>query len=239
MLRELDKQDLLWAVRRLPRPVVALLKKRGPNVFLAGGYLRSIVSGEKINDIDLFAASKEAAEIAALELATEAGLKVYTTANAFSIKMKPFMVQFIHRWPFARPEEAMESFDFTVAQAAIWWGTDAPGGDFRWFGLCSDRFYVDLAAKRLIYTAPQRNEDAGGSLLRVLKFYQRGYRIPLDSLGAVVARLCSGVRQYHEALGEEKAAMLLTGLLHEVDPLIDPDHISHLPATNGTADEEI
>ena len=50
------------------------------------------------------------------------------------------------------------------------------GGEY--VGLCNIRFYPDLAARRLVYTSPLRNEDAGGSILRVLKFYQRGYRIP-------------------------------------------------------------
>ena len=100
--------------------------------------------------------------------------------------------------------------------------------------MIDDRFYADLAAKRLIYRSPLRNEDAGGSLLRVLKFYQRGYRIPLNSLGAVIARLVNAVDE--EKIGafagnhEQKLAKVLTALLHEVDPAIDPEHIAHLPS---------
>ncbi len=90
-------------------------------------------------------------------------------------------------------------------------------------------------------------EDAGGSLLRVLKFYQRGYRIPLDSMGAVLARLCKAVDwdlvkgQGTATSWEEQAAKVLTGLLREVDPNIDPDHIAHLPSTTdigGDIDSE-
>ena len=36
-----------------------------------------------------------------------------------------------------------------------------------------DEFYPDLAARRLVYTAPVRDEEAGGSLLRVRKFIER------------------------------------------------------------------
>ncbi len=72
-------------------------------------------------------------------------------------------------------------------------------------------------------------------MLRVLKFYQRGYRIPLDSLGAVMARLIRAVN-VKELLDrpadchESQWSKVLTGLLHEVDPNVDPTHIDHLPA---------
>jgi hypothetical protein len=112
-----------------------------------------------------------------------------------------------------------------------------------WRSVSDSRFYSDLAAKRLVYTMPQRNEDAGGSMLRVLKYYQRGYRIPIDSLGSVMARLMMGVRyraieendekRWHEPL-EIKLGEEITRLLREVDPDIDPKHISHLPAEKQT-----
>jgi hypothetical protein len=101
----------------------------------------------------------------------------------------------------------------------------------------------------LVYLQPIRNEDAGGSMLRVLKFYQRGYRIPIDSLGQVISRLMTGVdisRIHTEqkkfdkdseipglVFDEQQLSKVVTGLLREVDPLIDPAHVSHLPATEA------
>ena len=80
-------------------------------------------------------------------------------------------------------------------------------------------------------------------MLRVLKFYQRGYRIPLDSLAAVINRLMHGVNEEKiRNEGENTDAWrtrVITVLLHEVDPLVDPDHISHLPASNTSAEEEL
>lgn len=226
-MNELNVHDLTWAVRRLPKNVRELLKTTGPAIFLAGGYLRAIVAGERVSDIDLFTSTKLNAEAAARLLAGEEG-KVHETENAFTVFTRPMATQFIHRWLFATPTDAIASFDFTVAQAAIWWNGE------RWASTCADRFYQDLAARRLVYTSPARNEDAGGSMLRVLKFYQRGYRIPLDSMGAVIARLVNGV-EGSQKIGEETwLAKILTGLLREVDPLIDPDHISHLPSFEET-----
>lgn len=232
----LQWDDVAWAVRRLPFIVRSLLQRHGVKLFLAGGYLRAVIAGERVNDIDLFAPSKDYAEACAKELAAgdpkKKPRRLLETENAYTVFCKPFPMQFIHRWTFDRPEDALASFDFTVAQAAIWWDATS------WHSLCGPRFYADLAAKRLVYTKPQRDEAPGGSMLRVLKFYQRGYRIPLDSLGAVIARLAGGVKQFS---GHDSAviAPLLTGLLREVDPLIDPNHVAHLPsADDGASDDE-
>ena len=226
-MQELSWDDVPWAVRRLPKPVRDLLQRHGRKVFLAGGYLRAVIANERVADVDLFAPSKDYAEACAKELANPEGRRprrLIETDNAYTVILKPFPAQFIHRWTFTDPAAALESFDFTIAQAALWWDAEA----LRWAGACSDRFYQDLAAKRLVYTSPNRNEEAGGSMLRVLKFYQRGYRIPLDSLGAVVARLVRGIEPTKFAT--DQVAKVITGLLREVDPLIDPNHAAHLPS---------
>ena len=224
---ELYSHDLQWVLRCLPHRVLELMKSEGPKVVVAGGFVRSSVAGERANDIDIFCRSPEQAESYAQRLAGQ--YKVLETGNAYSVKkVGGHFVQFIHRWTYADPPSLLDSFDFTIACAAIWW-------DEQWKSLAHDRFYADLAAKRLIYLKPVRNEDAGGSVLRVLKFYQRGFRIPLDSLGAVIARLVGAVDfETIEAGGgetrEKQVAKVLTGLLREVDPNIDPTHIAHLPS---------
>lgn len=211
----LTKHDVYWCLRRLPRPVLRLMHKQGEKLVLAGGFIRSCISSEKINDVDLFTTSKEAAEIFARELAGET--YVFRTDNAFSIRLPGTLVQLIHRWTFETPELVVPSFDFTIARAAIWYSLEKK----RWESVCDPRFYADLAGKRLVYCSPVRNEDAGGSLLRVLKFYQRGYRIPLDSMGAVLARLVKDVDfdlMKNCPDKEKQLAKVLTGLLKEVDP---------------------
>lgn len=224
---KLDKQDLSWAVRRLPKNLKAIMAEPDwlNNIFVGGGYLRCIVSGEKLNDIDVFCKSAQVAELLAYKLAYDKK-DVIRTDNAFTVR-GPITIQIIHRWVFDKPEDVSNSFDFTVCCAVI----SMPEKD-KWDSYCDDRFYRDLAAKRLVYRSPVRNEDAGGSMLRVLKYYQRGYRIPLDSLGAVMARLVTKLRADGTNMAEEKdVAHVLTGLLREVDPNIDPEHVSHLPST--------
>jgi hypothetical protein len=137
--------------------------------------------------------------------------------NAVTIFAKP-VIQIITRWTFSTPLEVIKSFDFTIASAAFWCDGQ------RFVAMAHDRFYSDMAAKRLHYLSPVRSEDAGGSMLRILKFYQRGYRIPLDSLGRVTARLCRGVKwEKLDHFDEEHVGRILTGLLFEVDPHATPD----------------
>ena len=220
-MRKLDPKDLSWAVRLLPEEIVALMKRYPRQIILGGGYLRSTIANEKINDLDLFTSSPTSAKLFADLLASQVGRKVHETENAYSLRLpRGTFIQFIHRWTFSSPEALLQSFDFTIACAAIW----VSG---KWVSLADDNFYSDLAAKRLVYRAPVRNEDAGGSLLRVLKYYQRGYRIPLDSLGRVLARTVSGL---DTDVGEQDLATEITRLLVVVDPQVDPTHEAHLPA---------
>jgi hypothetical protein len=228
----LDEMDCHWALCRLPRPVLKLLVAHPRQLVLAGGYLRAVTASEPVSDIDIFGPSTDylRACIAAFVAENKKG-RLIETDNALTVYGLGLPVQFIHRWTYSRPEDILASFDFSICQVALWYNGQT------WESLVGPQFYADLAAKRLRYTRPVRNEDAGGSLLRVLKYYQRGYRIPLDSLGAVVVRLLSGVRpdalQSEWGTPEWQTALepVLTGLLREVDPLVDPMHRAHLPTS--------
>ena len=221
-MRELDKKDLSWAVRLLPAEVKNLMERYKYSIVLGGGYLRSTISNERVNDLDLFSSCPEQSTLFADLLASQVGRKVYETANAYSVKTPTAFVQFIHRWTFPNPEALLQSFDFTIACAAIWVNSSG-----KWTSLADDSFYSDLAAKRLVYRSPIRNEDAGGSLLRVLKYYQRGYRIPLDSLAFVLARVFHSVDEGHT---ESDTGREILKQLILVDPQVDPTHEAHLPA---------
>ncbi len=236
---ELNKEDLLWCVQRLPKRVKDTMKQsRGYIPVVAGGFIRSCIANEKISDIDMFAigGDDKSPEEFALSLARIRGVGIVDapkkSPNTWQINVGDMPVQMIHRWRFDTVEDCILSLDFTICQAAIWWNGS------EWVSACVASYYQDLAAKRLNYTAPERDEDAGGSMLRILKYYQRGYRIPLDSLGLVIARMVSGIKEENfRRIGsmpkeswEKQIGHVLTGLLRIVDPLTDPDHISNLPA---------
>lgn len=217
-MQQLNKYDLQWCVRRLPWGLRAAMKKN--EIIVAGGYIRSCATNEKINDIDIFMPSPSLAEETAIFLAEENKTRLIKTDNAITVKGFNPVLQFVTRWTYSDPLEVICSFDFSVCQSAFWWDHYCE----KWQSVCSDSFYQDLASKRLIYTAPERHEDAGGSLLRVLKYYQRGYRITLDSYAGTIARMVKEI-DFDRATDEIGIKKVLKGLLVEVDPSLDPDHI--------------
>lgn len=223
-------EDVKWCLTRLPKALLKMMKDEKEGIVLSGGFIRACIVGEKVSDIDLFSRTKESAELYARRYAGDKG-RMISTCNAYTVvERSKAAVQFIHRWTYETPEMILPSFDFTIARAAIWFD------GVKWHGICDPRFYQDLASKRLVYCCPVRIEEAGGSLLRVLKFYQRGYRIPLDSFAKTIARLVSAVEMekvYSCHIGdapfEERLAFVLSGLLREVDPQIDPTEAAYYP----------
>ena len=220
----LNHYDMRFCVRKLPKRLKMLLMKYGEQIVVAGGYIRAVIANELVSDIDIFAGDRKVSEDYSWELA-QSKLNLYFTDNAITVTSLRIPIQFIYRWVYDNPVDMLKSFDFSICQAAIWY--DKKSG--KWSSQCGDRFYQDLAAKRLIYLSPTRNKDAGGSLLRILKYYQRGYRIPLDSFGAVLARLFGSIK-WDSAMAELDIAKLITGLLIEVDPAGFIDHEAYLPA---------
>lgn len=211
---ELTQEDLRFVVTRLPRDIRKLAQERG--LFIAGGFIRETIAGNKAHDVDLFGPTKEALDLAAELIAAKRDARIYRTDNAITVLTGNRMpIQFITRWLYDDAQKLLAEFDFTVCQAVIWFDKE----DGLWKSAISDGFYPDLAARRLVYTYPQREEDAGGSMLRVRKFLQRGYTIQAPSLGGVIARIARAVRWEQIGDDEHKAGRVIAGLLREVDPL--------------------
>ena len=219
-MNNLSKDDIHFVVSRLPKDVRELMQK--DQVFLGGGFIRATIAGERPSDIDLFGANDGLLDNCANKLvANRPGARKISTKNAITVYQSPRLpVQFITRWVFDDPVRLAESFDFTISQAVIWYNRTPVQMDTRWSSWTAEGFYRDLAARRLVYTRPVRNEDAGGSLMRVRKFLGRGYNIQPPALAAVLARLVSGVDAGRVDVKDEVAtSRVLEGLLREVDPL--------------------
>lgn len=238
-------EDIHYCMRFIPVDLRALIVAN--KLMIAGGFIRATIGREDVSDIDIFGPSITVLRDVAGRLADKYGCKAKETRNAITVAAvgrKP--VQFITRWLYTDAEAVIQSFDFTIAQACIFptdardlarrasvddpHGHDPIEGDnpdrLVWAGLCSDRFYADLAAKRLVYTEPARNEDAGGSLMRAVKFMGRGYRISPASLGKTMARLAQRVRWDSGMVSDEAGkAKVITGLLRQVDPLLAIDGV--------------
>lgn len=186
---KLTDKDVQKIVDQLPMGLMELMVTE--DIFLAGGAIRAIIAGEKVKDFDLFTSSKEKARQYAESLSEKFDNEDYLeTENAFTIKDELGSIpdiQFIHRWTFNNEWELIGSFDYTIAQAAIWF----ENGD--WKSVAEPSFYDDLEAKQLVYTAPDREEEPGGSLLRMRKFLRMGYDISSYDMAKVISRLLNGV----------------------------------------------
>ncbi len=212
---ELLREDLHRIVLHLPSDLIRQTKLE-PTTIVAGGFIRDLISGEKIRDIDVFGAIKEKLSMVATNLKVGRNGRLHYTNNAITLLSPSRMpIQFITRWLYLSSADILASFDFTVCQVLVRWNNL----DSKWIGECSETFYSDLASRRLRYTNPVREEEAGGSMLRVIKFVEKGYHISPESLGKVIGRLVSKVDFERLENGRTDVGSVITGLLREVDPL--------------------
>lgn len=226
-MMELLKEDIDRVVRRLPKDVRELLTSHPGILFVGGGFIRAVVAGEEISDIDVFGTDKASLSSAAKQIQRDRGgeaeCRLHHSKNAITtICINRLPLQFIHRWVFPTAEDVCRSFDFTVCQAVIW--REGSAKDSPWRSVASPRFYTDLAARRLVYTAPVRDEEAGGSLLRAIKYIKRGYNIQVESLAGLVSRLVAALDPAKvNTKDSDRVTFVLRGLLREVDPRIAID----------------
>lgn len=176
---QLLPSDLNKVVAALPGDISKFMRVKGSSLVLGGGFIRDVILGEKPLDLDFFAESEEKAESYAAELGSN---DFFSTKNAITIRFDEYKIQFITGWTYAGPGDVISKFDFTICQAAFW------SNGYSYQSLCSENFYPDLFARRLRYTSPLREEEPAGSLIRVIKFVKRGFHIPDEDLGKVVAR---------------------------------------------------
>jgi hypothetical protein len=226
----LQPEDMIRVVAALPSDLCARLES-DPTIFLAGGCIRALVAGEQVSDFDVFGPDKtvlgkHASDLHFARIGQQARPTLINTPNAITVlTIGRIPVQFITRWVFINPVHGILSFDFTIAQAAVWYDGGA------WRSCCTEAFYFDLAARRLTYTFPTRDEDACGSLLRVRKYLRKGYTIQAAALAGTIARAVCGIKELGIKQTEPEVTELLVKRIREVDPLqivdgmeLRPDH---------------
>jgi hypothetical protein len=220
---KLTQADLRNVVQHLPKDVRKQLSRNPGKLFVGGGFIRAIVAGEKPSDIDMFGDTKDRLNRVVMYLQNDRqGSKTHITGNAITLLSENRMpIQFITRWLFDTPAALVSSFDFTVCQGVVFYA------DGKWDSEIGDSFYNDLASRRLVYTFPVREEEAGGSMLRVLKYLRRGYHIQIDSLAGVMSRVTKATmnsivdsRESLTVSTETTITKHTKELLREVDPLL-------------------
>lgn len=129
------------------------------DAYIAGGCIRSMILDEHIKDVDIFLKSSRA--ISYLK-----GLKLgFESANAITFYLDGMRYQIIINTT-GLPKEVIGEFDFTVNMSS--------------YDYITDELYIeseeDIKAKQLTFNPKCRNKI--GSLGRLTKFVNRGYKIP-------------------------------------------------------------
>ncbi len=205
MSTALNSADLRRVVLRQPAAVQTLLREH-TSLMVGGGFIRNVVVGARPSDLDIFGCKADVLKTAAKRLVKEWSGRLVTTDNALTVLAQGRVpVQFITRWTFTGPSTMLEAFDFTTAQAAVFWRNG-------WASLVGPLFYEDLAARRLTYTRPTTAPELGASMLRVVKFLRRGWSIAPEELAAIMAALPARESEIITALREVDPLDLVTGI---------------------------
>lgn len=166
----LELDDVLWSASRLPEVLAVALQQMKEVAFVGGGHVRGCIAREEPSDVDVF--TQSAAGTAELQGLLGKSLdKPFQTEFALTFSGSHRPIQLITKWHFTNLDDLLDHFDFTVSRAGISWGGKG------WWGRCDHRFYRDLASRRLrLATSPGREAlEAGGTLLRLVKYARKGY----------------------------------------------------------------
>lgn len=140
---------------------------RVPGAFIAGGALTSAFTNSEIKDTDMYFKSK-AAFIGAVEAAYDDSMWCLSaTDRAVTFAYHDKIVQLMHFDFFPTAAAVFDAFDFTVCMAA--YDLDAEAFAFH------EDFMKHAAQRYLRFHNGTRYPF--GSLIRVLKYQQRGYTI--------------------------------------------------------------
>ena len=142
-------------------------------VVLAGGAITAIFSGGTVNDLDFYLEDPSKLRLAEAYLKTFFTEPVYVSDNCITFKRKSpktrrvWTVQLITRFS-GHPVDIFDNFDFTITTGAY----SFREADFT-FG---DRFFPDLAKKRLVYMGNSKYPIC--AMYRTKKYQERGYFLP-------------------------------------------------------------
>lgn len=220
MQKTLDPIIVDRAIAALPSELIPILAGYGSACVVAGGFLRAVVAHEPISDVDLWVNDKTTAKfVVEAILSQNVTARVHESKNSFTVLGLSKPVQIIHRWTFKSPEQCIDSFDFTISQAALWFA------DGEWRTCASAVFEDDVIRRQLTYTCPVREEESCGSLVRLFKFFKRGYGFDHQALASVLARAYGGSYEAQTALSIKLWNDLALAAKRMPKPPVPPDHV--------------
>lgn len=135
--------------------------------FIAGGALTSAFTNTPINDVDMYFKSEELFKQAIEHAYDDALWCVAATDRAVTFVHDDNIIQLMHFDFFETPAAVFDAFDYTVCMAAY----DLDAKEF----VFHEDFMKHAAQRKLSFHSGTRYPY--NSLLRVLKYQQRGYTI--------------------------------------------------------------
>lgn len=142
--------------------------------WIAGGAMRSWLTGERVKDIDIF--GPEPLKIADAFRGNsdwKAGFENDLIANFYKDSL---CYQIIKKYPFVSQQETVDSFDFTIICAS--YGPDGVVVD--------ERFYIDNAQRRLVVKALPKPLS---TMKRAIKYAGRGYAMCPVGLAKILKKI--------------------------------------------------
>jgi hypothetical protein len=224
----LRQDQVLEVVTKIPLGVLQHISELD-DVAIVGGAIRSMEARprEEIKDLDLVVVGDDLnrPEQVAFDLVkcvsaesvemppTAAALSVFPNSYQIEHPALPFPIQVLKR---VRPSlvETLESFDFSITQAGIWFDPGLGGQKRQWRGLANDIFAQDVKRKILRYgggVEGTRDAWAGTVLVRAFKFSRRGYKLLPDSMARIVKETYEGMEPWFERTAQESWGDLLSG----------------------------
>jgi hypothetical protein len=140
-----------------------------PNFFIAGGVFQSLLSDQRVNDIDIFTSNPS-------DLISILGKPDYQNDMVANFVIDNFpKIQVIKKYTANNPKEIIDMFDFSIVSCVY------DGNKIEYH----KRFFIDISQKMLVITnlpKPLSTFD------RVVKYVKRGYNIcPQNRLKLVQA----------------------------------------------------
>lgn len=151
---------------------------RPEGAFVAGGALTSVFTGAPINDVDVYFKSAHAFREAVRDAYEEGLWCVAATDRAVTFVQGDDVMQLMHFEFFPEAEDVFDAFDFTVCMAALELDTNT-------FTMHGD-FLKHASQRYLLFNSSTRFPF--GSLLRTIKYRERGYKLGKGDLLRIALR---------------------------------------------------
>lgn len=190
-MAELKPQHFQAVLDALPAGVKVQMQLNQGRTYLAGGFIREIVIGNKPRDIDIFVPNEAEAKRLSAEYADEypdKKFKPWKSEFAYNFTAKG---EFPIQWIFAvRYDPAItweqhqyaviDSFDFSMSKVAVWFESDD------WHTFCNENFYEHVENRQLVFEPSYLDQGNLRALKRALKFAARGWTIDDENLATIL-----------------------------------------------------